>query len=477
MNVILIISDTVRYDYCGCYGNTWVQTPNIDALAHESAIMDNFFTASFPTGPMRKDVLSGRFTFTYTNWSQPRSEEELVLAEIIKEKGYKTAFIGDTSNSPQFRQGFDHEQVISAQGARLADVPEKVELPADSHKLRIPIERIQGIVRNAMGWDGEADRRAPKTMLAAHRWLEEQYSDNTPFFLYVDTFDPHEPWDEPHYYIDRYDLSYTGDELMEPAYEPADYATQREIEHMRCMYAGKLTMVDRWVGYLLDGVKKMGFADNTAIIFTSDHGFYHGEHNLIGKVLLDREGAICGRWPLYSTISHPPLLIKVPGVTNGERYDSFCQPPDIMATILDLMNVPIPSRVQGQSLLCLLHNNMITNKSSSPLIRGEQKRIRDFAVSSLTYMQDAEVRCPTSFRTKDYLYVYGGDEWDSELYDLQTDPEETQNIIDIRTDVAEQLHEQYLDFLKEVDCPKMSLDARRKFNPTPRTNVPYGKIL
>ena len=232
---------------------------------------------------------------------------------------------------------------------------------------------------------------------------------------------------------------------------------------MRCMYAAKLTMVDKWVGYLLDGVERMGFADNTAIIFTSDHGFYHGEHNLIGKVLLDREGAICGRWPLYSTIAHPPLLIKIPGVTNGAKYNSFCQPPDIKPTILDLMNAPIPPRVQGQSLL--------------PLIRGEQESIRDFAVSSLTYVQDAEVRCPTSFRTKDYLYIYGGDEWGSELYDLQTDPDETRNIIDSRADVAEQLHQQYLDFLEEINCPKMSLDARREFNPTPRANVPYRKTL
>jgi len=463
MNVILIISDTVRYDYCGCYGNEWVQTPNIDALASESAIMDNFFTASFPTGPMRKDVLSGRFTFTYTNWSQPRSEDELVLGELIKEEGYKTAFIGDTGNSPQFRQGFDHEQIIPAQGSRLTEIPEEVELPAAPRKLRIPMKRIQNIVRNAMGWDGETDRRAPKTMLAAHQWLEEQYEYKTPFFLYVDTFDPHEPWDEPRYYIDRYAPDYTGDELMEPAYEPADYATQPEIEHMRCMYAGKLTMVDRWVGYLLDGVKRMGFADNTAIIFTSDHGFYHGEHNLIGKVLLDREGTICGRWPLYSTISHPPLLIKVPNATNGERCDAFCQPPDIMATILDLINAPIPSRVQGKSLL--------------PLINREKDSIRDFAISSLTYIQDAQVRCPTNFRTKDYLYIYGGDEWESELFDLQNDPEETQNIIGIRGGVAEELHKQYLDFLKEIDCPQMSIDARRKFNPTLRADIPYRKII
>lgn len=463
MNVILIISDTVRHDYCGCYGNTWVQTPNIDALARESAVMTNFFTGSFPTGPMRKDVQSGRFTFTYTNWGEPRSKEEILLAEVIKAKGYKTAFIGDTSNSPQFRQGYDHEQVISAKASRLSEVPNEVKLPADARKLRIPMERIRRIVRNAKGWDGEADRRSARTMLAAHRWLEDHYDDKEPFLLYVDTFDPHEPWDEPRYYIDLYDPNYTGDELIEPAYEPADYATLREVEHMRCMYAGELTMVDKWVGYLLDGVKRMGLADNTAIIFTSDHGFYHGEHNLIGKVHLDREGKICGRWPLYSTISHVPLLLKIPGLTKGLRYDTFCQPADIMPTILDLMNVPIPSRVQGLSL--------------SAVVRGERKSIRDFAISSLTYTTDAEVRCPACFRTKDYLYIYGGDEWGSELHDLKADPEETQNIIDKSPDVARQLHAQYLDFLKKVNCPRVSFSAREEFNPTPRGNLPCRRVL
>lgn len=463
LNVILIIADTVRHDYLGCYGNGWVHTPNIDALARESAIMANFFTASFPTGPMRKDVQSGRFTFTYTNWGEARAKEEVLLAEVIQAAGYKTAFIGDTSNSPQFRKGYDHEQVVSAQAARLADVPQEVKLPADPRKLRIPMKRIQNIVRNSMGWDGETDRRCARTMLAAHRWLEDQAGDGTPFFLYVDTFDPHEPWDPPRFYIDRYDPGYVGDELMEPAYEPAGYATRREIEHMRCMYAGELTMVDRWIGFLLNGVKQMGLADNTAILFASDHGFYHGEHNFIGKVQLDRDGVICRRWPLYATIAHPPLLVKIPGLTAGRKHDAFCQPPDLMPTILDLMQLPIPSRVQGFSLL--------------PMIKGQRAGVRDFAISSLTYTTDEQVRCPTSFRTRDHLYVYGGDEWGSEFHDLGADPEESRNTIDRHEAEAKRLHAQYLEVLRQVECPRSSLDARSGFNPVPRADLPYRRVL
>ena len=463
MNIVLIVCDTVRSDYCGCYGNDWVRTPAIDALARESVLMRDFYSASFPTGPMRKDVFSGRFTFTYTDWRGEREPSHPLLQEVLRAHGYRTAFIGDTANSPQYRVGFDHEQIIRRDGANLAQVPEDAALPAAPRKLRIPMERIRRIVRNAAAYDGEEDHAVARTMRAAHKWVEQEVGGAQPFFLWVDTFDPHEPWDPPRYYIDMYDPDYAGDELMEPAYEPAGYASAEEIRHMRCMYAAKLTMVDRWVGFLLDGIKRMGLWDDTAVVFTSDHGFCHGEHNLIGKVLLDREGAICGRWPLYDTIAHPPLLLKAPGLPGGATCAAFCQPPDLAPTVLELAGATVPDTVQGFGLL--------------PLARGERDEIRDVAVSSLTYVQDADVRSPTSLRTRDHLYIYGGDEWDCELYDLAADPGEMHNVIDDGVSIAKELHGRLLDFLRSVDCPGASLAARREFRPARREHVPYRKLL
>ena len=232
---------------------------------------------------------------------------------------------------------------------------------------------------------------------------------------------------------------------------------------MRCMYAAKLTMVDRWIGHLLDGIERMGLLDDTAILFTSDHGFYHGEHGLIGKVRLDRDGTICGRWPLYATIAHSPLMLRIPGQPGGKRFDAFAQPPDFMPTILDLMGCPAPSRVQGHSLL--------------PILSGEQQSVRDFAVSSLNYVTDEEVRCPTCLRTRDWLYIYGGDEWASELYDLNADPAEERNVFDANIDQAKRLHAQLVDVLESVDCPATSLELRREFNPTPRPGIPHKKLI
>ncbi|MDP6118016.1 MAG: sulfatase [Planctomycetota bacterium] len=463
MNVILIISDTIRHDYLGCYGNDWVQTPHIDGLAQQAAVMENFFCASFPTGMARKDFHSGRFTFAYTNWGGERPDGEMVLAEMLQDAGVKTAMIGDTNNSQQYAQGFDHLEIVPSAASNLDQVPETVELPAAPEKLRFPMEYAQRIARNALGYASETDRRAARTMLAAHRWLESQSHDSKPFFLWVDTFDPHEPWDPPQYYIDLYDPGYEGDRLMEPAYQPSGYASEREIHHMRCMYAGKLTMVDRWTGFLLEGIERMGLADDTAVIFCSDHGFYHGEHGLIGKVHLDRENRIVGRWPLYSTISHPPLMLKIPGVTDGTRLSSFCHPPDVTPTILELLGVSIPAPLQGKSLL--------------PVVQGESGSLRDFAVSTLTHITDEDVRCPASFRTDEYLYIYGGDEWPSELYDLKSDPDETNNIIDSCREAGRHLHERYLDFLRSIGCPEKTLEARSEFQPTPRTELPYRRLL
>jgi len=464
MNVVLIISDSLRPEYLGCYGNNWIGTPHIDGLARQSVMFDNFYTASFPTGPMRRDLHSGRFTFTYNGWTSPwPTGGEDLLAPALKAAGFRTSLIGDMGHTPRYGDGFDHVELVPTPGSPLDEGGKPRRMPASTRKLRTPVARLKQLLQVEATWRGEEDRRCARTMRSAHRWLEENAFGGHPFFLMVDTFDPHEPWNPPKYYIDRYDPGYEGDELFEPAYEPADYASQREIEHMRRMYAGAVSEVDRWIGYLLEGISRMGLADDTAVILTSDHGFYHGEHGLIGKVQLSRKGVIVRRWALYKTIAWAPLLVRVPGVSGGKTRPCFCQPPDLAPTILELAGATVPGRMEGESIL--------------PVIRGKKRRIRDFAITSLTYVQDAEARCPTSFRTRDHLYIYGGDEWTSELYDLSADPDEKKNIIKRERSTAEALHRRYMHFLESINCPTEVLDHRRAFDPTRRKKLPHQRLL
>ena len=463
MNIIVIIADTFRRDYMGVYGG-WAKTPHLDALASESVRFTNFFAASYPTGPNRKDFHTGRFTFTYHSWGSRWQPVDTLIAEMLRREKYATAIIGDTICNPAFDLRFQYAEFILGQGPRrLHPLDMELPLPADERKLRTPRIRLQAILENETLWKGEEDHFCAQTMRAAHRWIENFGRRNQPFFLVVDTFDPHEPWDPPRYYIDRYDPDYEGDELFEPAYEPAGYATPREIQHMRAMYAGEVSFVDRWIGYLLEGVKQMDLWDETAIIFTTDHGFYHGEHGLIGKVHLDRDGTIIRRYALYDTLIRIPLIIKAPEAKPNSVCNALCQTPDLTPTILELAGVKVPETMQGKSLL--------------PLLRNETEGFRDAVISSYTYLQDRDVRAPTTFRTKDWLYIYGGDEWKCELYDLRRDPDQTRNVFDDNLDVAKDLHEEYLNFLAAIDCPPDCLEGRREFPPRIRANLPRRRIL
>jgi len=462
INIVLIVADTLRADYCGCYGSRWVRTPNIDALAAQGVLFDSFYAASFPTRPMRKDLHSGRYTFAYTSWAGVWERGEKTLAEVLHKRGYATALIGDTPSNVGFEAGFDHFQIIPGQAQDLNPKGRGRPLPASPRKLRTPIKRVRQILRNEALWRGEEDRYVAQTMRAAVVWLESQYGSRKPAFLLVDTFDPHEPWNPPRHYIDLYDPDYVGDELFEPAYEPAGYATEAEIRHMRCLYAAEVTLVDRWIGYLLDALERLRMADDTLVALTSDHGFYHGEHGLIGKVQLMRKGPICRRYPLYGTILRAPLIMRGPGVKAGKRVRALCQPPDIMPTILELTGARIPRTVQGASL--------------RPVIEGRRGGALE-AVGSYTFLQDPEVRSPSTLRTKKWSYIYGGDEAPSELYDVTQDPDEQHNLLPTHRDEAERLHQRYLRFLERIGCPRERLEGRREFDPRPRKGLPRQRLL
>jgi arylsulfatase A-like enzyme len=469
MHVLVIIADTLRADYCGCYGNRWVRTPNIDALAAQGARFDSFYAASFPTRPMRQDLHTGRYTFTYMSWGSRWAGDEKRLAQEMQARGYATALVGDTPSNGGFEPGFDHFQIIPGQNADLNPTGRGRRLPARARKLRTPISRVQQILRNEALWRGEQDRYVAQTMRAAGAWLESQYHSARPVFLMVDTFDPHEPWDPPQHYVDLYDPDYVGDELFEPAYEPAGYATEAEIRHMRCLYAAEVTLVDHWVGCVLDTLERLRMAEETLVVLMSDHGFYHGEHGLIGKVQLTRRGVICRRYPLYRTISQAPLIVRVPGVVAGRAIAGLCQPPDIMPTILDFARpgrrgrrAAAPTGMQGRSL--------------APMLAGKDVGAQE-VVTSYTFAQDAQVRSPSTLRTRAWSYIYGGDEMPSELYDVRADPEETRNLLPERRDQAQRLHARYVDFLERIGCPREHLDRRRQVDPKPRRRLPRQRLI
>ena len=290
MNIILIVSDTFRHDYLGCYGNEWIRTPNLDGFAKKATVFDRAYAASFPTVPHRHDLYTGRYTFTYSDWA-PLPMNEMVLSQALRQAGCVTQLIVDTPHILKDRfnydRGFDGWLWIRGQeNDRYMTTPKEVKLPCEPSKLRKRGVTTTQHLRNVSSRCSESDHFVAQTMTAATKWLELNYNQHDKFFLHVDTFDPHEPWDPPRWYVDMYDPGYDGEEVVYPVYGPSHYLTEDELNHCRALYAGEVTMVDRWVGMLLRQVEDLGLLEDTAIVFTSDHGFYLGEHGLIGKSVI-----------------------------------------------------------------------------------------------------------------------------------------------------------------------------------------------
>jgi len=243
----------------GAYGNKMIHTPSLDALAAKSVRFDNHYAASFPTMPARADFLTGRWTMSFMKWA-PLPKEEIVLGELLSSKGIHTAAIVDTPFYLRNAMGYDR-------GFRTF-----TEIPGQLHHPVIPGTPLDaGVTREtmnsrepAMPWHFESDCFAPRTFIESMRWLSYHYKED--FFLYIDTWDPHEPWDAPAYYTERYMPGYDG-EVIYPIYgfwhDDPGYSEEK-VRKLTATYCGEVTMVDTWIGYFLRQVENMGLMENTA---------------------------------------------------------------------------------------------------------------------------------------------------------------------------------------------------------------------
>jgi arylsulfatase A-like enzyme len=203
----------------------------------------------------------------------------------------------------------------------------------------------------------------------------------------------------------------------------------------------------------------MGLMEDTVVVFTSDHGYYLGEHNLIGKAIITPEELI---WvPLYAEVARIPLLIYMPGA-EPRHVDHIVQPVDIMPTLLDMANAEPCQTTQGISL--------------APLLHGEEMETRDMAVTSPTIIHRGAGGTRVTVTTDEwtlicaqsrlfertgkdrsvdgFVHALGGYEFESELYHNPSDPTCTSNIADAHPEVVADLRRRLVRFLEQVDTPE-----------------------
>ncbi|MCI0439375.1 MAG: sulfatase-like hydrolase/transferase [Chloroflexi bacterium] len=461
MNVIVLLNDTFRRDHLGCYGNTWIKTPAFDRFAERAAVFEQAYIASYPTIPNRWDHHTGRYGFPIRGW-EPLSPGDVTLAQILSQQGYTTYLIYDPPqlgyHNYDYTRGFTAWNWVRGQHADpyITDTDIPTPLPAQRHKLR-GVEATKLYLRNQGYCRYERQYKVARIAQTAIDWLETNYN-HEKFFLWVDMWDPHEPFDPPWYNHALYaDPDYEGDHLIYPQYGRWDYMTPEELRDVRALYAGQVTLVDRWIGYVLDTIEKLGLFENTLVIWTTDHGHLFGEHDLEGK-----PGGQYGN--LYETTTRIPLLIHHPeGVGQGRRVSGIAQPVDTLPTILDAAGVPIPSQVHGRSLL-----PMMDGKAGSPRRYAFSGRFPAVLAGAtrqpgVGHLFDGWVG---SDRVVEAITVTD-DRWTliasplgrpSELYDIAADPQQERNLTDQHPQLAEEMRKALVEFLQERDAGRERLE-------------------
>ena len=274
-------------------------------------------------------------------------------------------------------------------------------------------------------------------------------------------WDPHEPWDAPSWYTKLYYPDYDGQIIRSPYWEWRESGlTEIDLEIGHACYCGEVTMVDRWVGRLLEKVKYLGLMENTIIVFISDHGYYFGEHGLLGKCRIQK-----GQWhrsPLYQEITKIPLLFYAPGIS-PRTTPAMVSPIDMMPTLLELAGLEAPDGIQGRSFGSVLKEGADGFRdyciTSLPLSRpGDQTKIVDNVSRSMEELQVSTIT------TNKWTLLCGTKDTQAELYDIENDPHESKNIIAENRDTAEELHTHYVDFLEEAGTDEDLLDIRRELN-------------
>ncbi len=431
MNAILVVLDSFRKDHVGCCGNEWIKTPTLDAFAREAVTFTRAYPESLPTLPFRRSLYTGCRVFPFEGhiahkgdfvsispgWG-PMRESRDSLAELLQMRYYRTALISDCYHqfkpSMNFHRGFSQWQWIRGQesdpyksGPAISQREMERYMPKN---LRTPFQIrhvMEQYLKNIRDRKTEEDYFAPQVFRAASQWIKDN-ADAESFFLTVESFDPHEPWDPPEAYRRLYDDSNGPErEVISSLYGPADQLTEAELRRLRANYAGEVTMVDHWLGRFLDTVRSAGLMENTVIVIISDHGHCIGEHNLVSK-----QGH-----PLCREVADLVLLIRFPdGAGAGQTCDSFVYNHDIAPTLLNYLGVSGENDMDGKDLM--------------PLVKGGPPLYEHVTVGYGPFVM-----------VRDDEYWYNAYLWGEapRLYHLSDDPDLKADVSDQKPDVLERM--------------------------------------
>ena len=418
-NVLLITTDHMRMDNVAANGYPWMQTPNLDRLAREGVSLKRAFIVGIACQPSRASLMTGRYPSHHgvrTN-GIALPEDEVTITHLLREAGYYAGQFGKLHFWPHSgnRNHRGYHPPYGFHEIEIADEPGCYD-DAYGRWLWTQGKRAREAGRVAM----PADRTGfdyyafPGDEDWTHtRWAADQVigfirrNGHRPWFAHLGFYAPHPPLNPPQSQLQRYksiqipkrSLLPGEVELLPMRYQQAtrargrDTITEPQWDDYRRHFFAMVSTVDVELGRILTSLHQTGSDANTLIVFTSDHGDYLGDHGLNSKSIF-----------VFDQVYNVPLLFWGPGIEPRQPSPELVELVDVMPTILELLDLPIPAGVRGTSFV--------------PVIKG-QGRGREYV-----YAEHPDMRMIRTADTK-YGYHPGGEEV---LFDLREDPGEHRNL-------------------------------------------------
>ena len=425
-NIVVVAADTLRTAYLGCYGNDWIHTPNLDRFAAESVRFTRAHPECLPTIPTRRTLHSGRRAYPFADYEpvawdnvyipgwQPLARDESAIAEALAAGGYHNGFVADVPHyfvpDMNFTRGFHQFRFVRGQSEDHLNSAAHAD-PALFGRYRGDEERIRLHLENVQPHRPEEDWSTARVFRHAMRFVEDNAGRAEPFYLYVDSFTPHETWEAPEHYFELYGDRATREPICltlpyQPLSQNPDF--EERLPSIRAEYAGLVTFVDHWFGRLLDTLDRLQMRERTLVIFLSDHGtnFADNAEGVMGKP---------ATYMYPGTVSIPMLMRHPRGDGAGTVRDEFVTTTDVPATVMAASGAQALGPVDGHSLL--------------PLAGGGDFATREYVTcrygNSLWYRDD---------RTWCFGDIAGDDEQlaltGPRVFDLESDPDCARNIAD-----------------------------------------------
>ena len=349
MNVVLLLIDTLRRDALQPYGGP--ETPGFGEVAAGGVTFDRHFLGSYPCMPARRDLWTGRYEFPWRGWG-PLLPGDRDLPAAASAAGIRTMLVTDhyhlfQPGAGNYHFGFEGWEFVRGQEDdhwRTGDgaVPWPAPRETKLHRRWERYWRNTSELRAGSRWRSLPETFAARTFALAEEWLQAQGSQ--PFFLLVDCFDPHEPFDPP---PELWPASVPADGGVRwPIYGPAARYTPEELDGIRALYAAEVALVDACLVRFWQACRRLGRLRDTLILITTDHGHLFGDHGMIGKPSTGH-----GDSNLYRALAHVPLLACHPEAGGGTRCGALTQTADLYPTILEALGVEVPAGIHGRSLL------------------------------------------------------------------------------------------------------------------------------